>query len=671
MKTPFAAAIPEAILAALLLAGCVSAVRERARPPPGLVQSNIERKDYSGSQSCAPCHQRYYDAFMASPMHNMTRLPERAGLDTLFNGRVFRFKDDSVILETRGGKPCARILSHKFGNRIFLVTKAIGGHHREDFAGVEQGAKDTLTERILPVSWMVETRVLRYKGYSVMDPERPGLKPGAVWNKTCLFCHNTVPYLSVVLGDLAGPLAPPFQGGTVDRWLPADRRRPLITTDPEAMRRAITLEIDFLRRASGARGGPWSHAILSPMPGATASRRQGAIPEPMPGPVQATARKAMKLTWDRFNETHLLEIGIGCESCHGGSREHVLDPLVRPSLEPRSPYLRVSGPPLAAADEHSQAVTRACARCHQVLFTGYPWTWEGKARDDPQPGGAHINSGEARDLLLGNCRITCTACHDPHSSDHGARVKNAEGPAGNAVCTACHGGLADPLALRAHSHHDPLGAGGLCLNCHMPRKNMTLDTRLGRYHRIGSPADPVKVESDRPLECALCHGGKPVGELVDTLEGWWGHRYDRAKLTALYGDLRENAVAATLRNGKPHEKAVALYLAGTLDRGPAGNPVGKAAGHSANVPFDKRVIVPLAARELADPYPLVRYYAENALADMLGKPSPLDLHGDSDSLMRAAAAWLGSEGFRMGSRRMDSVKSNERLPPPGDSAFGD
>ena len=50
---------------------------------------------------------------------------------------------------------------------------------------------------------------------------------------------------------------------------------------------------------------------------------------------------------------------------------------------------------------HALDVNHACARCHQVLFTQYPWTWEGENRKSGHPGGAHINSGEARDLLHG------------------------------------------------------------------------------------------------------------------------------------------------------------------------------------------------------------------------------------------------------------------------------
>ena len=63
----------------------------------------------------------------------------------------------------------------------------------------------------------------------------------------------------------------------------------------------------------------------------------------------------------------------------------------------------------------------------------------------------------------------------------------------------------------------------------MPRKNMGLGYDLTRYHRIGSPDRPGRVERDRPLECALCHVDS-VGELVGSMERWWGKRYDRGAL---------------------------------------------------------------------------------------------------------------------------------------------
>ena len=241
-----------------------------------------------------------------------------------------------------------------------------------------------------------------------------------------------------------------------------------------------------------------------------------------------------------------------------------------------------------------------CARCHQVLFTGYDWTWEGGTRRGSglPPGGSNINSGEARDLLLGGCAsaMSCPDCHDPHLRESGGRVALLDATdAGDKVCTRCHGELADREKLRAHARHEPAGAGGRCLNCHMPKKNMSLDGTLTRYHRVGSPTDALKVEHDRPIECALCHGDKTVRAVLADVERLWGKHYDEERLRALYPDLDENVLAATLANGKPHEQAVALAKLGEM-------------GERA------RPWLPLVEKAANHEYPIVGGYAERALA---------------------------------------------------------
>jgi hypothetical protein len=348
------------------------------------------------------------------------------------------------------------------------------------------------------------------------------------------------------------------------------------------------------------------------------------------------ARRAIDVVRDGFDAGALVEVGIGCESCHGGARAHAERPeSIRPSLDPIAPWLAIE----LRKPSHAASVNRVCARCHQVLFSRYPYTWEGGKRGDATAGGSHINSGEARDFLLGGCAdaMACTACHDPHGADASSSgtagsaterlATPASGlagspPAGNVTCIGCHRSFASADALRSHAHHDPAGAGGSCIACHMPRKNMGLDGRLTRYHRIGSPTDPARVLGDRPLECALCHVGATVGALVDAMEKWWPVRYPRQRLEELYGSLGANVVRATLERGKPHEKAVAIGVlaqsCGEHAKLGDGGKLGDCAKDSA----------PLVARELEDEYPLVREWAKRALEKLgVGVPAGLPAPG--------------------------------------------
>jgi hypothetical protein len=531
-------------------------------------------------------------------MHRMTRDDVGAQVRAPFDGKRWSFKRDAAILEVRDGRRLMTIEEEGQPRRTYYVTRIIGGRTREDFVGVDAAAG--AEEVILPVSFVYATGSLRTKGYSVMVHERPGLSAGPVWSRACIFCHNTVPELDRLLGELSGPRAHAYQGELVDRWLAPERRTRLGVTDAGAFAEVADAEVKRLGRP-----------------------RLGFGDRP-----QAVARATLDVVRDAFRGNSLLEVGIGCEACHGGAKAHVLDPRVRPSLVPQAPWLDVSPHGAGAA----LAINRVCARCHQVLFSRYPFTWEG-GRRDRDAGGSHINSGEARDFLLGACSsaLACTDCHDPHgggsapgasSSDGGVSSGSASRSSASAidgVCTRCHRELADPERLRAHAHHDPAREGGSCVACHMPRKNMGLGGVLTRYHRIGSPTDPARVLGDRPLECALCHLDKSVGSLVDTMEAWWPVRYPRQRLVELYGSLDAGALKATLERGKPHEKVVAMAS------------LGEARDQSA---------APLISKELLNDFPLVREWAKIALVSILGR-CDVDLASDDAAIARQALSCGG------------------------------
>ena len=444
-----------------------------------------------------------------------------------------------------------------------------------------------------------------------MGPERPGLRPGGVWNRTCIFCHNTIPYFDDLLGALSDPKIGPYQGEVVDPLLP---------------RRAARALRDHRRGRAARARSPTSERVL----GARTRARE-------PGDL-------LRATRARFDGSHLVEVGIGCESCHGGSVEHVKHNATKPSYEPRAAFVRVAHArrrPSAAtrARPPSTASARAATRCCSRATRG---PGRARARATAPPGGSNINSGEARDFLARRLRVGDGLLRLPRSARaRSARTRPSSRRAPTASASAATRSTTTAEAQRAHTHHDPAGAGGRCIACHMPKKNMSLDNQLGRYHRIASPTETAKVEGDRPLECALCHGDKPVESLVATMEAWWHKRYDRARLRALYGaDLaRADPLVETLARGKPHEQAVAMALLGA--RG-------------------DKAVAPLVAAQLTHPIPILRYYAVAALEELLGAPAPLDVHARSEAIVQAANEWLAHKGLRPLSRASEAAAATGR-----------
>ncbi len=566
---------------------------------PGHVTSNILRQDYAGSAVCQQCHLDIYREWESSPMRHMTRNVGEAHIKAPFDGTTFRLNGDSASVRQKGAQKFVQLRTNRGGVQLYRVTRVIGGRYREDFVGVEvSSAPDPSSdpahgpEKVLPLSYVFSTQSFRYKGYSVMLPERPGLVAGPVWAESCIGCHNTLPQVSLLYDDLLGPGAPSYQGHVGDNLLPASRQSRIVTTEPEeehsGLHRAIEDELETL--------GEKTKTL-----------------EELPWP--ALLKQAIEVTRKRLQARQLIEMGVGCEACHGGASAHAEDPRLLPSFGEESPFLQrltADGQPANRA----QRINQTCARCHTVLFSRYPWTWEGGRRSDEHPGGSSTNSGEARDFQLGACatQMSCASCHDAHAADPPELLSDLSGEKGNKICIGCHTGLNSSEAVRAHSHHESTGPGSSCIGCHMPKKNMGLDYNLTPYHRIASPDEVSKVLKDRPLECALCHQDKSVESLVATMETWWGKHYDREKLHVLYGkDLGINALEATIVRGKPHEQAVAISLFGEAR--------------------DTRRL-PLLWPQLSHEYPLVRFFAQRAIQNITGLPLNIDPNQSASEISR-------------------------------------
>ena len=108
--------------------------------------------------------------------------------------------------------------------------------------------------------------------------------------------------------------------------------------------------------------------------------------------------------------------------------------------------------------------------------------------------------------------VTCSDCHEPHSS----RLR-AEG---NGVCAQCHS--AQKYDSPAHHFHKVGSAGARCVECHMPtRTYMVVDAR--RDHSIRIPRPDLSVKLGTPNACTNCHTDKSAQWASDSVNKWYGH----------------------------------------------------------------------------------------------------------------------------------------------------
>lgn len=202
---------------------------------------------------------------------------------------------------------------------------------------------------------------------------------------------------------------------------------------------------------------------------------QGAREMPLTLPVDANClhchatgvAAALPGARNRFAAAPFAQGGVGCSACHGDAREHLRTQGRAPVLNPAK---------LAAAKRDS-----VCLQCHLEGETAVYRNGRSLAVYQPgenlfdsvsyfvhpgQAGGRERAASQYEALLQSKCKrvsgdaLTCTTCHDPHSSQTTAtpaeRIAHYR-----ARCLDCHAG-----ARFATEHHPEQPD---CASCHMPR----------------------------------------------------------------------------------------------------------------------------------------------------------------------------------------------------------
>ncbi len=485
--------------------------------------SNIRAADYVGPSVCGTCHADKHARWQRSLHRSMNRLVEGdpSVVRGDFSGARLRYAGGEVRFE-----PGPVMSFWKDGRplRRFRVTRTIGSRYLQEYVGVETEGPEPPRDPI----YATEIRL-----------------PFGSWFRAGGWIHQQY-YDSWYGPEWTADGAPAIDPYRVDASPWAARCAWCHNTFPFE-----------LRAGRGDALGNGLEQFVSLAPGASSH-----------------------VTGNLLPASRLVTVGVSCESCHLGGREHAeRGAAIR--FAPASPDLaaRPGAPDLSGGRRAPVVVNAICGQCHS---TPSPRT----------PGGAATrNSTEALDMAGAACAgaIKCTDCHDPHTAGPGPNAPDS--PRHLAACARCH----PDAAADRHGAHAAEDAS--CLDCHMPRIVQGLSDVV-RTHHIQSPAPAADVAAGGLNACNLCHLDRSIGWTAAELARRFGRQLEID--AEAWGDLDRPVGEAWLDSGDP---TVRITAAAAYARSPR---LGRAA-------------VPLLLDVLDDPVAYDRMRVLFALEDILGR----------------------------------------------------
>lgn len=446
--------------------------------------SNIHPEDYVGPAACGECHEKNYESWKDHSHRKMNLTASEESVLGDFSGVELQYGRGHARFHRDGMDFVMSIFEDGRMTRRHKVTRTVGSLYMQYYVGTQVFGPEPRThptyklESKLPFAYLFPTKSWVPEVYldSTSEPDELYLNgkladyiydepPVHNWNTTCMTCHNTYPYI-VRLWHLPPPYDADglWQGGFPESDISLD---------------GPTLHQGSLDLGSGVRA---THA------------------------------------------DELVTVGISCESCHFGGREHAINGReIR--FVPTAPEVTLTNSHGAVKSDRKDpyVVNSICRQCHNSELLLHPNQ------------ASAINSDEAMDMSRGACstQIKCTDCHNPHRRGPGSGAPDQ--PHHIAACLGCHEKYKDPAASVAHSGH-PASSQVSCLDCHMPRFVAGLDT-VTRTHKISSPNDESMLSAGGPNACNLCHLDQPITWTLEQLEKGWKRPLPASALSvAHYGE---------------------------------------------------------------------------------------------------------------------------------------
>jgi predicted CXXCH cytochrome family protein len=512
-------------------------------------ESNVRPADYVGPEACKECHHDNYESWSHHPHRWMNALADDSTVKGDFSGVSISYKGGKATFSHEGGDYLMR-LERDGGKRTYRITQTIGSRFYQYYVGRQvegpepPGHPFYHKDHVLQFGYWLDQKEwvpIVHVGPEEPDAVRPdpfappeGGVHYAEYASSCNYCHTTFP-----LGDMFG------------------RRATLMGAHaPKAMHWQME---DYL-----------AETHPDELPRMTETLRGKAVQNPM-------------VFWEASK--YAATLGVSCEACHLGAREHVESKgAVKPKFFPSSPDLFVEGGGKTDFGRTHDNLNWACGRCHtgpRPSFAAGMSTW---------------NSVEYADAARGSCysKLRCIDCHNPHQAL--GREWSHTPDQDDAVCMKCHDRYESAAARVQHTHH-PMGSDGArCLNCHMPHINEGLQDVV-RTHMIYSPTRADMIYAGQPNACNLCHTDKSIDWTLGRFKDWYGAAYDDGKIAAAYHDRKQPAALGWLHGD---DESVRLVAADALTR-----------VHDAKA-------LPDLLDALDDPFLLNRQFAAKELQERMG-----------------------------------------------------
>ncbi len=344
----------------------------------------------------------------------------------------------------------------------------------------------------------------------------------------------------------------------------------------------------------------------------------------------------------RHYESHVSELGISCEACHGEGAEHVArhaNPLARMV----SGFTASQDPTIVHPERLDQEREVAvCGQCHaqrlpadreaviDYLTQGPSFRPGDRLAEHVEPivaetsgidphdsrpfrprfwkdGTPRLTAYEYQAVTSSPCfeagALRCGSCHRMHAADDG-QVVDARGQVepslvagqGDGVCIQCHDEFGQAVA--EHTGHASESAGSRCLACHMPRIVYgLLDVR--RSHRIESPDPQRDIEAGRPHACTLCHLDRDGAWVATEMTRIFGREFGPPRSRPDKAPLDMPDALASLLSGDVLQRAVAAKHFGSAD--------------AAVTARGKAFLLAGLIATLGDGYPAIRHLTQRSL----------------------------------------------------------